>query len=145
MKTAAGTTLIRNGQLVDGTGAPPIPQAALVIENGRITYTGLEAEAPWVSPEAPVIDARDVLRNPASVLGRLCARLGVEFSERMLRWEPGRRATDGVWAKYWYAAVEASSGFEPWRPPRDPVPSHLAGVLEECEPLYRVLWEARIT
>ena len=31
MKTANGTTLISNGQLFDGTGAPPVADAALVI------------------------------------------------------------------------------------------------------------------
>src|SRR5687768_4115240 len=40
MKTAPGTTVIRNGQLVDGTGAPAVPDAAVVIEDGRITYAG---------------------------------------------------------------------------------------------------------
>lgn len=40
MKIATGTTLIQNGQLVDGTGKPPIADAALLIENGRIRYAG---------------------------------------------------------------------------------------------------------
>jgi imidazolonepropionase-like amidohydrolase len=40
MKTAPGTTVIRNGQLVDGTAAPAVPDAALVIEDGRIVYAG---------------------------------------------------------------------------------------------------------
>src|SRR5262245_31313685 len=40
MKTAPGTTVIRNGQLVDGTGAPPVADAAVMIEDGRITYAG---------------------------------------------------------------------------------------------------------
>ena len=31
----------------------------------------------------------------------------------MLRWPPGRRATDGVWAPAWYDAVERSTGFAP--------------------------------
>ena len=31
MKIATGTTLISNGQLFDGTGALPVPNAALVL------------------------------------------------------------------------------------------------------------------
>jgi imidazolonepropionase-like amidohydrolase len=58
MKTATGTTLIHRGKLVDGTGAAPIPDAALVIENGRIVYAGPKAGAPPVPPEAHVLDAR---------------------------------------------------------------------------------------
>ncbi|NIM02252.1 MAG: HAD family hydrolase, partial [Acidobacteria bacterium] len=46
--------------------------------------------------------------NPRAMLEILCGRLGLDFSERMLEWPAGRRATDGVWAKHWYDAVEAS-------------------------------------
>src|SRR5438874_6569974 len=58
MKTATGTTIIRNGQLIDGTGAQPIRDAALVIHDGRITYAGPVAGAPPMPPEARRIDAR---------------------------------------------------------------------------------------
>jgi hypothetical protein len=34
MKTAIGTTLITNGQLIDGTGKVPVPNASLVIRDG---------------------------------------------------------------------------------------------------------------
>ena len=34
----------------------------------------------------------------------------------MLAWPPGRRASDGVWAPYWYGAVEQSTGFVPYEP-----------------------------
>jgi imidazolonepropionase-like amidohydrolase len=57
MKTPEGTTIITNGQLVDGTGAPPVPAATLIIENGRITYAGPAAGAPPVPPGAERIDA----------------------------------------------------------------------------------------
>ncbi len=84
----------------------------------------------------PVIDARDVLENPRRMLSLLCEALGIAFSEAMLSWPPGRRPTDGIWAKHWYAAVEASTGFIPWRPKPDSVPERLAGVHEECLRLY---------
>src|SRR5690349_10103912 len=58
MKTATGTTVISNGQLVDGTGAPPVRDAALVIRDGRVSYAGPVAEAPAVPPGAARIDAR---------------------------------------------------------------------------------------
>ncbi len=58
MKTASGTTRIVNGQLVDGTGAPAVADAALVIDDGTITYAGPVAGAPPVSPDAVEIDAR---------------------------------------------------------------------------------------
>src|SRR5688500_14129459 len=58
MKTADGTTLIANGQLVDGTGAAAVPDAALVIWDGRIAYAGPAAGAPEVPRDAQKIDAR---------------------------------------------------------------------------------------
>ena len=58
MKLATGTTVIHNGQLVDGTGAPPLPDAALVSTDGLITYVGPFAAMPCVSPDAIRLDAR---------------------------------------------------------------------------------------
>jgi imidazolonepropionase-like amidohydrolase len=57
MKTAIGTTIITNGQIIDGTGAPPIPDAALVLKDDRIVYAGPAAGAPPVRAEARRIDA----------------------------------------------------------------------------------------
>jgi hypothetical protein len=61
----------------------------------------------------PVVDAADLLAAPEAVLRALCGALGVPFSDRMLRWPPGPRSTDGIWARHWYERVERSSGFEP--------------------------------
>ncbi len=52
-----------------------------------------------------VIDARDVLENPPTLLRLLCRRLGVGFDPAMLEWPAGSRETDGAWAPYWYAKV----------------------------------------
>ena len=58
MKTASGTTILSHGQLVPGTGAPPVPDAALIIHDGRIAYAGPAAGAPPVPEDALRIDAR---------------------------------------------------------------------------------------
>jgi imidazolonepropionase-like amidohydrolase len=57
MRTAVGTTVIRNGQLFDGTGAPPVPDAVVVCTDGKIAYAGAAAGAPLVPSEATLIDA----------------------------------------------------------------------------------------
>jgi imidazolonepropionase-like amidohydrolase len=57
MKTATGHTIIRNGQLLDGTGAIPVSNGLLHIEDGLITYAGAAANAPPFSPDADIIDA----------------------------------------------------------------------------------------
>src|SRR5262245_59380250 len=58
MRNASGTLLIRNGRLVDGTGAPAVADAALVARDGRITYAGQARGLPEVPRERTEIDAR---------------------------------------------------------------------------------------
>ena len=95
--------------------------------------------------QPPVLDARDVQNHPRSVLSQLCERLGLAFDEAMLRWEPGRRKTDGLWAPHWYASVERSTGFEPYRPKSGAVPAALADVYRTCLEAYEELYALRIT
>jgi len=58
MKNATGTAIISNGQLISGTGAAPMPNAALVMRDGRIAYAGPSAGAPSLPADAERIDAR---------------------------------------------------------------------------------------
>ncbi len=43
-----GTTLITHGQIIDGTGAAPLANGAVVIQDGRLTYVGPAVGAPAV-------------------------------------------------------------------------------------------------
>lgn len=58
MKTALGTTLVHNGQLVDGSGAAAVPDAAVVIQDGKIAYVGPARGAPALPPDTEKLDAR---------------------------------------------------------------------------------------
>jgi hypothetical protein len=91
-----------------------------------------------------VIEARDVLENPRRVLGLLCGALGLSFSERMLAWPAGPRASDGVWARHWYATVAASTGFQAYAPPREPPPERLLSVVATAQPYYERLRAHRL-
>lgn len=84
----------------------------------------------------PVLDARDVLLDPSGVLKRLCARVGVPFDRAMLTWEPGPRSTDGIWAKYWYHAVQQSTGFKPYEEKTDRIPVRLDALYTQCRVYY---------
>jgi hypothetical protein len=94
----------------------------------------------------PVLDTDDLLQRPEAMLRALCEALGVPFSTRMLSWPAGRRPTDGVWAKYWYERVEASTGFEPPPPAaeRKSLPPALAALEARCRPLYERLRAQRL-
>ena len=80
----------------------------------------------------PVLDAKDVLEDPRGMLTALCAAVEVPFREQMLSGEAGPRDTDGVWAPYWYGAVEKSTGFAPYTPKPDRVPPRLQEVYDAC-------------
>jgi hypothetical protein len=92
----------------------------------------------------PVVDAADVLRDPAGTLSRLCAALGVPWDPAMLSWPAGPRDTDGVWAPHWYSAVEASTGFAPYDPRPAAVPAHLRPLVDAAAPLYAELAAHRL-
>src|SRR5438093_123882 len=58
MKTAQGTLIIQNGQLIDGTGAAPVRNGVVHVNDGRITYAGPAASAPPTPATARRLDAR---------------------------------------------------------------------------------------
>ncbi|HWG66128.1 MAG TPA: hypothetical protein VN662_01750 [Rhodanobacteraceae bacterium] len=93
----------------------------------------------------PVIDATEVLKNPRGTLSALCAKLGIPFTERMLRWPPGPRSSDGVWAPHWYAAVERSTGFAPCRPRNDKLTDFQQRLADACRPHYERLAAHRLS
>ncbi len=59
-----------------------------------------------------VLNSDILLENPPLILTKLCVALGIPFDENMLQWQPGPRPEDGSWAKYWYANVHNSTGFQ---------------------------------
>jgi len=96
-------------------------------------------------PEPIVIDAGEFLRQPEAHLRAWCERVGVEFMDCMLTWDAGPRATDGVWAQWWYQEVQKSTGFAPWRPRSLDVPQKYRRLVDANYPLYELLHAKRMT
>ncbi len=92
----------------------------------------------------PVLDAKDVLTDPRKALGALCQCLGIEFCDEMLAWLSGPRDSDGVWAPYWYDAVQRSTGFQPWRPREGELAPAEQAILDVCQPHYGRLRKNRL-
>jgi hypothetical protein len=92
----------------------------------------------------PVLDAADVLRHPRRMLVLLCETVGVPFREEMLSWAPGPRETDGAWGPFWYEKAYQSTTFAPYRPKDVKLPPKLTPLLEQCQQLYRRLYEHRL-
>jgi hypothetical protein len=92
----------------------------------------------------PVVLASDVLKDPRAQLRALCDALGIPYLPAMLAWPAGRRATDGAWAPHWYAAVEASTGFEPYRRRHVELTPDQERLVDECRPWYEKLFALRL-
>jgi hypothetical protein len=91
-----------------------------------------------------VLDAEDVLKDPKATLSAFCAKLRIPFSERMLHWPAGPRDSDGVWAPHWYAAVERSTGFEPYQAKTPQLTAFQQDLAERCRPYYDALARYRL-
>jgi hypothetical protein len=122
------------------------PTAAVTVEDIGVPQQWAIHQAVRAAGEAapPIIDAGDFLKDPEGQLRAWCALLGIDFTPRMLSWPAGPRASDGVWAPYWYDAVLASTGFEPWRERDRRVPDGYGALIDDCMPTYEALYAARL-
>lgn len=91
-----------------------------------------------------VIDSGDFLKAPGAYLRRICAHLNIAFTDAMLSWPAGRRDSDGAWAPHWYANVEASTEFAPWRERDGELADGLAVIEQQARPFYDQLFEQRL-
>lgn len=91
-----------------------------------------------------VIDSRDFLIDPESMLRAICDRLGIEFQPQMLHWPAGQRDSDGVWAKYWYDSVWRSTGFVTWRERSYDLDPKNQRIASQARPHYEKLYQHRL-
>jgi hypothetical protein len=126
---------------------------ALKRQNFALEEIGLPAQVELFNRAAdrlgrapPVVEGQDVLADPRGLLRALCHACGIDFSEKMLAWPQGGRASDGVWAPVWYEAVEKSQAFAPPRREAgiDDLPDALKPLAEAARPLYEALAQHRL-
>ena len=91
-----------------------------------------------------VIDSADIRANPLESLKKLCSALGIPFTEKMLRWPPGPKAYDGVWAAHWYNAVHASTGFGAAEAALPDLSGDFARLVDQALPAYEALARFRL-
>lgn len=92
----------------------------------------------------PVIESRDVLKNPSAKLSALCEKLGIEFDQAMLSWPKGKRESDGVWAPHWYQNVENSTSFAPYQEKTIQLSTTQQRVVDECLDDYLALSQYKL-
>ena len=91
-----------------------------------------------------VIDSREFLLDPETMLRLICQRLEVEFTPRMLSWPAGKRESDGVWGRYWYDSVWKSTGFAPWRERQYSLDDAAREIAARAQPYYDKLYRQRL-
>ena len=128
---------------------PAAVLASYVRKRGEVTladigivqqYELFAREADRLGTAPPVLHGDDLLDDPRGALQRLCTALGIDYTDAMLSWPPGRRSTDGVWAPAWYNAVEQSTGFGRPQPESNiSLPAELQRIAEQARPYYERL------
>ncbi|MDJ0812669.1 MAG: hypothetical protein QNJ23_03005 [Woeseiaceae bacterium] len=119
-----------------------VPQAQLA-DTGLRRQWELYADLRDAGQQPAILDSRELLLDPESVLRQFCDYLGHPFTPAMLEWPPGPRPEDGVWAPHWYHNVHKSTGFAPYRAKTE-FPENLQPLLDECQPWYQRLFDHAI-
>lgn len=126
-----------------------LPSLTIQLPHAGLADTGLKAQ--WLlyreladaGQEALILDSRELLLAPGSVMSQLCLHLDIPYTDKMLRWPAGPRPEDGIWARHWYHAVHQSSGFSRYVEKHE-FPERLEALLDECRPWYDKLYEHAI-
>jgi len=136
--------LIREPEAVIASYAAVRSDATLA-DIGFVQQAELFEQVRTTTGEIPlVIDSREFLLDPESMLRAICARLGIEFSPQMLRWPAGPRDSDGVWARYWYDSVWNSTGFAAYRDQVYDLSSKDREIASAARPYYESLHQHRL-
>ena len=86
-----------------------------------------------------VIDAEDLSNKPEETLKKLCDKINISFSLKMLNWPKGARNSDGLWGKVWYENVKSSSSFQKIIKKESKIPSQYLNIYNECLEIYNKL------
>ena len=140
IKACRNAFLIRSPERVLASYTEKRPEVALA-DIGFVQQSELfDREADRLGCAPPVIESEDVLASPREALSVLCKALDIPFTDKMLTWPPGARASDGIWGKVWYDAVERSTGFaaQKSRPPK-PLADEYRRLADQAQPHYERL------
>ncbi|XP_070538901.1 uncharacterized protein [Ptychodera flava] len=95
-----------------------------------------------------IIDADDLLSEPALLMQKYCNYVGFEFKESMLHWEAGP-VEDWSWEGNWYDTVLKSSGFmkpsekETTEPDVSSFPGYIQDAIRDARPYYEEMYKLR--
>jgi hypothetical protein len=126
-----------------------LPSLTVQMPHAKLADTGLETQ--WhlyrgltdAGQQPAILDSRELLLDPGTVLEKLCAHLEITYTDDMLSWPAGARPEDGIWAPHWYHTVHRSTGFSV-EVAKENFPERLEPLLAQCKPWYDRLYEHAI-
>ena len=83
-----------------------------------------------------VIDAKDLSEKSEIILKKICKKINIPFTEKMLNWPKGRRDSDGIWEKIWYKNVKSSTTFNKILNKEYEIPKKYNHIYNECLRIY---------
>lgn len=92
---------------------------------------------------APVIDADDLVRDPAGTVGAYCEVLGIPFVAEALSWQPRKIPEFKRWDS-WHRDAQDSTGIAQSRGQPRELPAHLDDIYRRCLPYYERLRAAKL-
>jgi hypothetical protein len=142
MRKACNIFLIRDPRQM-------LPSLTVQMPHAKFADTGLETQ--WhlyrgltdAGQQPAILDSRELLLDPGTVLEKLCAHLEITYTDDMLSWPAGARPEDGIWAPHWYHTVHRSTGFSV-EVAKENFPERLEPLLAQCKPWYDRLYEHAI-
>ena len=136
--------LIREPEAVIASYAA-VRSDATLDDIGFIQQAELFDQVRQFSGEIPmVIDSREFLLDPKTMLEAICDQLGIEFVPTMLSWPKGARDSDGVWAKHWYESVWNSTGFSAYQEKEYQLSAKDQAIADQARPFYEALYQYRL-
>ena len=138
-RSAKNIFLIRDPREMLPSLSIQLPHATL-IDTGLQRQWELYSDLSAADQRPAVLDSRELLQSPGSVIQKLCEHLQIGFDDAMLTWKPGGRPEDGVWAEHWYHAVHKSTGFAPYES-KPEFPDRLQELVNDCKPWYEKLYK----
>lgn len=96
-----------------------------------------------------VVDADDLLSDPAGIMTAYCAAVGLEFNDSMLQWDASESVKRlAVWEGDWYETLSSSTGFDSGRARIESVfdglPGKVSTAIDAAMPVYERMRSRRL-
>lgn len=86
--------------------------------------------------EPIVIDSDDLIKNPDVILSSMCAKLGIPFQSKMLKWEKSEKEVESLPSRNWCKNMHNTSSFKDVDQLSGKLSIQQEELLEECLPFY---------